>query len=64
MGEAAVDEVDFADAGVEGVDGGGDFRDHAAGDGAVCDEGGGLGAGDGFDEGGGVFWVAEEAGDV
>ena len=64
VGDAAVDEVDFADAGVEGVEGGADFGDHAAGDGAVGHVGFGLGAGEGGDEGGGVLGVAEEAGDV
>ena len=50
VGEAAVHEVDFADSGMESVDGGADFRDHAAGDRAVCDEGVCLFDIDGFDQ--------------
>ena len=46
---AAIDEVDLADPGVEGVHGAADFRDHAAGNGAIGDHGIGSGAGHGFD---------------
>lgn len=64
MGGAAVDEVDFFGAGVEGSEGGGDFGDHAAGDGLIGDEFLCFRFGEGVDEGGGVFGVGEEAGDV
>ncbi len=61
MGNAPVDEVDFFDAAFEGFKGGFDFRNHAAGDGAVLDELTGLDAGDGFDEGGLVLGIAQKA---
>ncbi len=64
MREPSIHKMDFADAGVEGIDRGADFRDHAAGDGAVCDEGVGLFDVDGLDQRGRVFGIGEQAGDI
>jgi hypothetical protein len=50
VGQAAIDEVDLAHAGVERVHGAADFRDHAAGDRAIGDQRRGLGAGDRLDQ--------------
>ena len=58
MGDAAVDEVDFADAAAEGGEGGVDFGDHAAGDDALGFEVGDVGGVQGGDESGFVFGIA------
>ena len=64
MGNAAVDEVDFFDAAFEGLKGGLDLGNHAAGNGAVGDEFAGLHAGNGFNQGRLVLGVTEEPGNV
>ena len=64
MGEAAVDEVDLAGAGLQGIEGGGHFGDHSARDGAVGEIAVGLFLVEGINESGGVLGVAHETGHV
>lgn len=64
MRSAAVDEVDFFHAAFNRVEGGGDFWDHATGDGTVGEEFAGLFFGHRFDEGRFVRRVAEESGNI
>ena len=64
MGQASVNEVHLAHARVQGVNGGVDFGNHAAGNGAVFNEVQGFRARDGFDEGGRVRGVLHDAGNV
>jgi hypothetical protein len=61
VGDAAVDEVDFADAAAERGEGGVDFGDHAARDDALGFEVGDVGGVQGGDESGFVFGVAKDA---
>jgi activator of 2-hydroxyglutaryl-CoA dehydratase len=49
MRQAAIDEVDLAYAGIQSIHRTADFRDHAAGNGAIGDHGISSGAGHGFD---------------
>ncbi len=61
MGEAAVDDVGFFDAGIEGDDAGFDFGEHAFADFFLGDEGLNVGFGDGAHEGVGVVFFGADA---